>query len=572
MKRFLTAIVTFCGGVSLWAQAPENCEAVMLQGFYWDSYQEDGSYGRTKWVDLATQVDELSSSFDMIWLPPSAKSSGGVGYHPKQWSNQNSDWGDAAQLKALIGSFHNKNVKVIADIVINHRDGNYSWADFCNEDFGEYGKYTLYPSNSFICSDDECAAHGDNPTGAKDAGYDFVEGASGGYAASRDLDHSNETLQNAIKSYLQWMKGEMGYDGWRFDLVKGYLGKYIKMYTEAAGAYYSVGEYWDGNYDPLKNWVSDTGWSSTCFDFCAKYSLYNNALAKGDYQAMTNIYAVPNGICGADEMKRYATTFVDNHDTFRDGSKYTGDWAKANAVMLASPGIPCVFWPHWVSIKSEIQSMIAARKLCGIHSQSPCVTTGTCSSYYRSVTNGTKKKLICYVGSNWTAPEDATLACYGNGWAYYIQEYDGKYYIAGNGEQGSVWCNGNTWVPNGVQLSSEMTYEVTLDAGDYQFKITSGEWTECWGYYYLNKNASSTGCTNNQDDNICFSLTEKTNVTISFDAATHQITVLFAKDVPTGISVVEKDKNKGVKKYVRDGRVVVERDGEMYTILGQKIH
>ena len=313
---------------SLFAQAPANCPDVMLQGFHWDSYgagEMDKSYSRTKWSDLTSQADEIAETFTMVWLPPSAKSSGGTGYHPKEWCNQNSDWGSKTQLKDLINALHAKNCKVIADIVINHRDGNYNWTDFCNENFGTYGSFTLYPSAQFICKDDECTKSGHSATGNKDAGYEYVCEASGGYCASRDLDHSNTTIQNAIKAYLKWMKAEMGYDGWRYDLVKGYLGKYTKMYNEAAGAYYSVGEYWDGNYDAVKNWINETGKTSTAFDFPNKYATFNNALASKNFGAMINGYNVPNGLCGADEMKRYATTFIDNHDTFRDGSKYGGD-------------------------------------------------------------------------------------------------------------------------------------------------------------------------------------------------------------------------------------------------------
>ena len=455
---------------SLFAQAPANCPDVMLQGFHWDSYgggEMDKSYSRTKWSDLTSQADEIAETFTMVWLPPSAKSSGGTGYHPKEWSNQNGDWGSKTQLKSLIDALHAKNCKVIADIVINHRDGNYNWADFCNENFGTYGSFTLYPSAQFICKDDECTKNGHSATGNNDAGYEYVCEASGGYCASRDLDHSNTTIQNAIKAYLKWMKAEMGYDGWRYDLVKGYLGKYTKMYNEAAGAYYSVGEYWDGNYDAVKNWINETGKTSTAFDFPNKYATFNNALASKNYGAMINGYKVPNGLCGADEMKRYATTFIDNHDTFRDGSKYGGDWTIANAVLLSQPGIPCVFYPHWEKCKADIKKMVATRRAVGVHSQSACTTAGG-GSYYQSTTVGTKGTLICFVGSGWSAPSGYTKACGGTSqgteWAYYTST---SVDIPDNGNNGGN-NGGNTGGNTGGDIVASQSYAIRVNGStDY---------------------------------------------------------------------------------------------------------
>ena len=425
----LGALLMTCA--SLFAQAPANCPDVMLQGFHWDSFgggDMDRSYARTKWEDLKSQVDDIAETFTMIWLPPSAKSSGGTGYHPKEWSNQNSDWGSKAQLKEIINAFHAKNCKVIADIVINHRDGNHNWGDFCNENFGTYGNFQDFYSKSsqLICKDDEIKDEPNQikPTGNNDDGYERQCNANGGYCASRDLDHSNTYLQGVIKAYLQWMKGEMGYDGWRYDLVKGYLGKYTKIYNEAAGAYYSVGEYWDRNYGGVKNWIEHTGKTSTAFDFPNKYATFNDALAGNKFGQMINEYKVPNGLCGADEMKRYATTFIDNHDTFRNHNKYQGDWTTANAVLLAQPGIPCVFWPHWEKCKKDIKAMIKARKSVGIHSQSACTTAGG-GSYYQSTTTGTNGSLICFIGSGWSAPAGYTKACggisQGTEWAYYTK-------------------------------------------------------------------------------------------------------------------------------------------------------
>ncbi|MDY6374384.1 MAG: alpha-amylase family glycosyl hydrolase, partial [Bacteroidales bacterium] len=448
MRKIFTTMMLFAAALFVAnAQAPQNAPDIMLQGFYYDSYNESNaasangrSYGRTKWTDLKEQAAEIAETFSMVWLPPSAKSEGGTGYHPKQWSNQNGDWGTVSQLKDLISALNtnggSKNPTghcyAIADIVINHKSGN-GWLDLDNEDFGTYGKFTLYEKgySSYICSDDEAAGKGYSCRGAKDQGYDTQCNASGGYCAARDLDHSNSTLRSAIKAYLKWMKEEIGYNGWRYDLVKGYLGKYTKEYNNAAGAYYSVGEYWDGSYDALKHWVNETGNTSTVFDFCLKYSSLNEALASNNYAGMAG-YGSFTGLAGSSDTRRYATTFVDNHDTFRDHNKFGGDWTKANAYILAGPGIPCVFYPHWVMCKSDIKKMAKARYACGIHSQSSCTTTST-GSYYKCETTGTKGKLICFIGSGWSTPAGYTLACSGNGWAYYTTTQGGQ---QGGGEQG----------------------------------------------------------------------------------------------------------------------------------------
>lgn len=448
MRKIFTTMMLFAAALFVAnAQAPQNAPDIMLQGFYYDSYNESNaasangrSYGRTKWTDLKEQAAEIAETFSMVWLPPSAKSEGGTGYHPKQWCNQSGDWGSKTQLTDLISALNtngsSKNPTghcyAIADIVINHKSGN-SWLDLDNEDFGSYGKFTLYEAgySSFICSDDEAASKGYSCRGAKDQGYDTQCNASGGYCAARDLDHSNSTLRSAIKAYLKWMKEEIGYNGWRYDLVKGYLGKYTKEYNNAAGAYYSVGEYWDGSYDALKHWVNETGNTSTVFDFCLKYSSLNEALASNNYAGMAG-YGSFTGLAGSSDTRRYATTFVDNHDTFRDHNKFGGDWTKANAYILAGPGIPCVFYPHWVMCKSDIKKMAKARYACGIHSQSSCTTTST-GSYYKCETTGTKGKLICFIGSGWSTPAGYTLACSGNGWAYYTTTQGGQ---QGGGEQG----------------------------------------------------------------------------------------------------------------------------------------
>ena len=64
--------------------------------------------------------------------------------------------------------------------------------------------------------------------------------------ACADLDHTNEDLRSHIKEWLNWLKDDIGFEGWRFDFVKGYGPQFIKEYVmETVGAQsYNVGEFW----------------------------------------------------------------------------------------------------------------------------------------------------------------------------------------------------------------------------------------------------------------------------------------------------------------------------------------
>ena len=434
MKKITLLLGLLVASISaLFAQVPMASEDVMLQGFYWNSYQNYKNYGTTKWTDLKTQASEIAATFDLIWLPPSAKSSGGTGYIPEKWCDQGESnptaWGNKTDLKNLISTLKAGGCKTIADIVINHRGNQSSWTNFHKETFGSE---TFQLNASHICSDDEARNGHGNPTGNPDSGYgndptcDGIS-AKGAYCAARDLDHSNTYVQDAIKAYLKWMKSEMGYEGWRYDLVKGYWGGYTKIYNNAAAAYISVGEYWDGNYDALKKWIQDTGYTSMAFDFAFKYAM-NNWGGGDNYSALTWTSGGADRLAGlvhSAEMRQYAVTFIDNHDTanpHEDPQEFNMSAAeKANAIMLSNAGIPCVFYPHWVKHKAAIKNMINARKAMGINSNSDVKVTNK-SGYYESVAIGTKGTLICRVG-NWSGtPSGYTEACSGNGWAYYTSK------------------------------------------------------------------------------------------------------------------------------------------------------
>jgi alpha-amylase len=238
-----------------------------------------------------------------------------------------------------------------------------------------------------------------------------------------DLDHTNPYVQDDIKAYLKWLRAKYGYSGFRYDYVMGFGGQYLGDYNTASAPEFSVGEYWTESADESENWLKSTDFRSSVFDFPGKLQTLNHGLAAGNY----NETAFDDGQCKrpTELMKRgysrYLVTFVDNHDTYREETRFTGDIPQAYAFILSAPGVPCVFWPHWIEYKEVINQMIAVRKLVGIHSESDARVTNT-SGYYECTTTGDCGTLICRIGDlPVAAPEGYETACSGNGWAFYVK-------------------------------------------------------------------------------------------------------------------------------------------------------
>lgn len=380
---------------------PGNYQGVMLQGFYWDSYK-GGSYGKTQWSDLTSQADELSKYFKLIWVPNSARANGenggGNGYMPIYWFSQhNCAYGTEAQLKTMISTFKAKGVGLIEDVVVNHRVGVSNWYNFPTETWN--GK-TYQLTNGAICSSDEMWKSGGQgcpyTRGNSDTGEDF-DGA-------RDLDHTNATVQDNVKNYCKFLIDELGYVGFRLDMVKGYGGQYTKIYNQYSRPQFSVGEFFDGNYDKVAAWIDATGKESAAFDFPGKYAI-NEAFGSNDMRKLAwtdpSQSPKPAGLIHYG-YTQLAVTFVDNHDTFRDGSKFPSDpnIMAANAFILFSPGTPCIFWPHYYANKSAMQALINARNEVGIHNLSEVKVLKLEGNCYAAEITGTKGKAVVKIGSD----------------------------------------------------------------------------------------------------------------------------------------------------------------------------
>lgn len=425
MKHLFTLIFTLMGlPLGLMAQGwPANYGGVMLQGFYWDSYND------TKWTNLTSQADELSKYFSLIWVPQSGWciSTTDMGYYPRYWFDQRSAFGTEQELRTMISTFKANGTDIIADVVINHKNGVRLWCDFANETVKgkNTGKtYSVTWDYTQICNNDEANKDTRSEANGK------IKGAADtglGDTGCRDLDHTNATTQKNIKTYEDFLLNEMGYTGFRYDFVKGYDPKYINMYNEASKPKFSVGEYWqrtvtdtwigDHPFGGVKDWVDATGKTSAAFDFPMKY-LIKDAFG-GNWEELAN-YTTRTLVA---QEPQYAVTFIDNHDTGEPHVKPDPQRANveaANAYILAMPGTPCIWISHWKPYKYTIKKCILARKIAGVTNTSSIIKSEGQDNGYVLIVKGDKGNVLLLLGSPTYSTAGYQLACEGENFKYYV--------------------------------------------------------------------------------------------------------------------------------------------------------
>ena len=424
MQRLYSTIISLLCTLAVMAQGwPQNYGGVMLQGFYWDSFND------TQWTRLEKQADDLATTFSLVWVPQSGNCGGtSMGYDDLYWFNQNSSFGSEADLRSMINTFKTKGIGIIADVVINHRKNVSNWVDFPKETYNGV-EYELLSTD--ICKNDD---DGETKKWADKNGYSLSENndTGEGWGGMRDLDHKSENVQNNVKAYLDFLINDLGYSGFRYDMVKGYSAKYTKMYNESAKPEFSVGECWDSS-GKIKSWIDGTDKTSAAFDFQFRYTVRNainnndwSYLGKqndGNWPLVSNDYN--NG-----SYRQYAVTFVENHDTEKRSNAAQDpikkDTLAANAYLLAMPGTPCVFLTHWKKYKEEISKMAAVRKAVGITNTSTYENVASSKNLYAVQTTGANGKLIAVVG-----PNAGRYQPNGTGWKKTISGYHYAYFVNG---------------------------------------------------------------------------------------------------------------------------------------------
>ncbi len=344
---------------------------VLFQAYYWDPNQNMVPDNGQWWNMVKERIPEIKDAgFDSIWLPPPQKTRPGniptMGYEPYDYydlgeyyqkNRTRTRYGTRQELQDLISEANSYGIATIADIVINHNVGgaleynpftdSYTPTNFMNISSGRFPRnYTHFWPNP---------AYGQSDTLA--------------FGTFPDLIHANPYVHDSLIEWGKWLRDEIGYDGWRFDVAVGIIPEMLRDWMNEVGGW-GVAEYWivpdatDGihDYQHQVEYLDSANNSLSAFDFELRNNLVEMSNGDGDYD-MRNLYT--RGLLW-DNRTQQAVTVVSNHDTGRDERiNFEKDKHMAYAYILTHEGYPSVYWSDYYDweLGPHVQNLVKIRNL-----------------------------------------------------------------------------------------------------------------------------------------------------------------------------------------------------------------
>jgi alpha-amylase len=369
----------------------------IMQFFQW-YLPSDGGH----WNFLKKQCKNLSEvGINTLWLPPAYKGSGGIndtGYGVydlydlgefDQKSTVRTKYGTKDQYIEAIAEAHKNNIDILADIVINQKNGADAtqWVKVVKVDpenrnnkiSGEYdikawtkfnfsGRNNMYSDFKWNWEQFDGVDWDENKkesaifeftgSGKKwDSGVDSENG-NYDYLMCTDVDFSSSIVYEELLKWGLWYIEIANIDGFRLDAVKHIRFEFFKRWINdirkiTNKELFTVGEYWQADLNVLKKYVENTCHEFNIFDVPLHYNFCSAANEKENYD-LRNLMSNTLISC----YPQNSVTFVDNHDT--QPGQALESWIdnsfKLQAytfILTRREGIPCVFFGDYYGLPNN---------------------------------------------------------------------------------------------------------------------------------------------------------------------------------------------------------------------------
>jgi alpha-amylase len=340
------------------APAPWWNDAVFYEVFVRSFADSDGDgdgdlTGLTGALDYLNDGDPATDDdlgVTALWLMPVMQSPSYHGYDTTDYFTVEEDYGTNDDFRRLVAAAHDRGMRVIVDLVLNHTSSEHPWFLSSAEgpDSPERDWYVWRADNPFATTSWGTPAWHER-NGAYYLGL-FWEGMP-------DLNLRNPEVTTQMEDVARFWFEDMGVDGFRLDAVRhlvedgdvfegtaqthAWLADWDDFLdADASESFFTVGEVWDDTAE-VAPYVTG-GEVDVAFEFTLADAILT-AVERGDPRPLdhaltTALAAYPPG--------QFAT-FLTNHDQDRVMSRLGGDGAEARLAatfLLTLPGVPFVYY------------------------------------------------------------------------------------------------------------------------------------------------------------------------------------------------------------------------------------
>lgn len=297
-----------------------------------------------------------------IWLSPIFTSPSYHKYDVTNYYEIDSQFGTEEDLKELLEICHERNVKVILDLVINHSSNRNQWfLDFKTARQNNDVDNEYYDFYSCVTSDEKV----NGLTYYKISNSDYYY--EGNFSSDMpEFNYDNEAVREKMVDVAKyWL--DLGVDGFRFDAIKYiYYGEttksaqfwdwYMTELRKIKPDIYTVGECWSADNEVLQYYSA-----MNCFDFTTSGTtggIYA-AVRSQDINKFTNYVELYQQSILAENDQAMYVPFLANHDMDRAAGFYpvsTGSAYMAANLYLLCCGSPFIYYGEEIGMKGQRKS------------------------------------------------------------------------------------------------------------------------------------------------------------------------------------------------------------------------
>jgi glycosidase len=279
-------------------------------------------------MDKLDYIKEMG--FTAIWLTPIVQNEPGGyhGYWTEDFYNVEEHFGTLEEFKQLVEEAHNRDIKVILDLVVNHTGYQHPWLND--------------PQKQDWFHEDEAILDWDN--------QENVE--TGRLAGLPDLAQENPEVRKYLLDMAKWWIEEADIDGYRLDTVKHVPKDFWEDFSAEVKSvkedFFLIGEVWHS--DPT--YVAD--YANAGIDSFVDYPFFNDAtriFSSVDQRIGRYLHGVWERNSSLYENPYILGNFIDNHDNKRftrlaieNEEDPVTRLKLALTYMYTAPGIPIVYY------------------------------------------------------------------------------------------------------------------------------------------------------------------------------------------------------------------------------------